>query len=551
MRRPEYTAGACLLEDGGRLEQPYVLSMKNISKEYYGNRVLKGVNLEVKPGEIHALIGENGAGKSTLMNILFGMPVIFTTGGFEGEILMDGKPVSITDPNKAMREGIGMVHQEFMLIPDFSVTENIKVGREIGTQNALSYLGGPLLETMDWKTMSADARKALDSIGMQNIEDYAKVAGMPIGYQQFVEIAREIDKTGIRLLVFDEPTAVLTESEADRLLQIMRLISEKGIAIIFITHRLTEVMDVADSITILRDGEFVTRKEIKDTSVVEIAELMIGRKFDKLVDDSAQAQRHFTDDDISVKLVDYHVDMPGEQVKGMSVNIRRGEIFGFGGLAGQGKVGVINGMMGLFPARGDVIVNGKKLDLSKLGEALRHRMAFVSEDRRGVGLLLGESIERNIVFSAMQINDDYLRNLGLFKINDEKKTNTRAKEMIRTLDIRCTGAQQTAGSLSGGNQQKVCLARALTMVPEILVVAEPTRGIDIGAKKLVLDYIAKINRELGVTVIMISSELVELRSLCDRIAIVSEGNIFKIMKPTDPDAAFGLAMSGVKEEVLP
>jgi len=550
MRRPEYSAGAFLAEDGGRLEQSYVLSMKNISKEYYGNRVLKGVNLEVKPGEIHALIGENGAGKSTLMNILFGMPVIFNTGGFEGEILMEGKPVSITDPNKAMHEGIGMVHQEFMLIPDFSVTENIKVGREIGTQNALSYLGGPLLESMDWKTMSADARKALDSIGMQNIEDYAKVAGMPIGYQQFVEIAREIDKTGIRLLVFDEPTAVLTESEADRLLEIMRLISQKGIAIIFITHRLTEVMDVADSITILRDGEFVTRKEIKDTSVIEIAELMIGRKFDKLVDESAQAKRHITEDDVSVRLVNYHVEMPGEEVKNMSVDIRRGEIFGFGGLAGQGKVGVINGMMGLFPSRGDVIVNGHKLDLTKLGEALRHRMAFVSEDRRGVGLLLGESIERNIVFSAMQINDNYLRNLGLFKIIDERKSNAHAKEMIRTLDIRCTGPQQTAGSLSGGNQQKVCLARALTMVPEILVVAEPTRGIDIGAKKLVLDYIAKINRDLGVTVIMISSELVELRSLCDRIAIVSEGNIFRIMKPTDSDAAFGLAMSGVKEEVL-
>ncbi|MEA4812471.1 MAG: sugar ABC transporter ATP-binding protein [Anaerolineaceae bacterium] len=532
------------------MEQPYVLSMKNISKEYYGNRVLKGVNLEVKPGEIHALIGENGAGKSTLMNILFGMPVIHSTGGFGGEVQMAGKAVQISDPNKAMQEGIGMVHQEFMLIPAFTVTENIKVGREIGQQNPLSYLGGPLLETMDWQEMTKDSRKALDSIGMQNIEDYAKVAGMPIGYQQFVEIAREIDKTGIRLLVFDEPTAVLTESEADRLLEIMRIISNKGIAIIFITHRLTEVMDVADSITILRDGEFVTRKAIKDTSITEIAELMIGRKFDKLVDDQAEDPRKISEDDIAVKLVDYFVDMPGEQVKGMTVNIRRGEIFGFGGLAGQGKVGVINGMMGLYPARGEVTVNGNVLDLSKLGEALRHRMAFVSEDRRGVGLLLGESIERNIIFSAMQVNNDFLKNLGVLKILDQKKANEHTMEMIRTLDIRCTGPHQSAGSLSGGNQQKVCLARALTLVPEVLVVAEPTRGIDIGAKKLVLEYIAKINRELGVTVIMISSELVELRSLCDRIAIVSEGKIFRIMKPDDSDVAFGLAMSGVKEEVL-
>lgn len=531
------------------MENQYLLSMNNISKEYYGNRVLKNVNLNVKPGEIHALVGENGAGKSTLMNILFGMPVISSTGGFEGEVFLNGVKTSIDSPHSAMECGIGMVHQEFMLIPEFTVTENIKLGREIGEKSALSRIFGNLLDKLNWPQMSADARKALDSIGMMNIEEYTRVAGMPIGYKQFVEIAREIDKSGIKLLVFDEPTAVLTESEADRLLEIMRLIADKGIAIIFITHRLTEVMAVADSMTILRDGEFVARKDVSETSLGNIAELMIGRNVEKLVDDDLLGERKLSNETIALELRGYHVEMPGETVRGMNVQIREGEIFGFGGLAGQGKIGVANGIMGLYETEGEVLVFGKPLDLSKLGEALRNDLAFVSEDRRGVGLLLGESIERNITFSAMQVKDEFLKHFGPVKILDAHAADKHARELIKLLDIRCTGPSQAVGSLSGGNQQKVCLARALTMKPKILIVSEPTRGIDIGAKKLVLEYLAKINRELGTTIVMISSELVELRSLCDRIAIVSEGKVFSIMKPDDSDAAFGLAMAGVREEV--
>lgn len=531
------------------MDEKFLLSMNNISKDYYGNRVLKGVNLQVKPGEIHALVGENGAGKSTLMNILFGMPVIHNTGGFEGEIQINGEPTQIDSPHTAMNCGIGMVHQEFMLIPEFNVTENIKLGRELGEPTALSKLFGKSLDILNWKQMDSESRKSLDSIGMENIEEYVKVAGMPIGYKQFVEIAREIDKTGVKLLVFDEPTAVLTEGEADRLLEIMRLISEKGIAIIFITHRLTEVMAIADSMTILRDGEFVARQDVSDTSLARIAELMIGRQIDKLVDDSFLENRELSEDKIALEFKDWDVDMPGERVKGMNIKILEGEIFGFGGLAGQGKIGIANGIMGLFETRGDVIAFGKHLDLSKLGEALRNDIAFVSEDRRGVGLLLGESIERNITFSAMQIKDEFLKRIGPMKILDKAKADQHARDMIKLLDIRCTGTSQAVGSLSGGNQQKVCLARAITMKPKILIVSEPTRGIDIGAKKLVLEYLTKINREQGTTIVMISSELVELRSLCDRIAIVSEGKVFSVMKPDDSDAAFGLAMAGVREEV--
>jgi simple sugar transport system ATP-binding protein len=277
---------------------------------------------------------------------------------------------------------------------------------------------------------------------------------------------------------------------------------------------------------------------------------MIGRSIERQEDEDQINERKISDEKIALELRNFQVDMPGEMVKGIDVRIREGEIFGFGGLAGQGKIGIINGIMGLFETRGDIIVHGKKLDLSKLGEALRNDIAFVSEDRRGVGLLLGESIQLNIVFSAIQIKEEFLKKFAGLKFIDKTRAEQHTQEMIKLLDIRCTGPSQTSGSLSGGNQQKVCLARALTMNPNILIVSEPTRGIDIGAKKLVLDYLLKINREQGTTIIMISSELVELRSLCDRIGIVFEGGLFSIMDPDDPDSAYGLAMAGVREEVL-
>ena len=520
----------------------YVLNMQNIVKEYFGNRVLKGVTLQVRPGEIHALMGENGAGKSTLMNILFGMPVIHSTGGFEGTVEIGGSPAAIDSPLKAMQFGIGMVHQEFMLIPGFTVTENIKIGREITRPNLVSRIAGRSMETLDTEAMAKDAKKALNTIGLQ-IEEYTKVAGMPVGYLQFIEIAREIDKTGIQLLVLDEPTAVLTESEAGRLLEAMRVIAASGIAIIFITHRLDEVMAVADRMTILRDGEYVTTKDVKDTSTVEIAELMVGRKVERLVE-QRESPRVLQEQEIAMSLRDYAVDMPGERVKHLDLEVRKGEIFGIGGLAGQGKLGVPNGIMGLYPAAGEVSIMGRPIDLTRLGDALRHGAAFVSEDRRSVGLLLEESIETNIVFSSMQIKNQFLSKFGWIRLFRGKEARSYAQKMVEQLDIRCTSVKQAAGSLSGGNQQKVCLARALTLDPEVLFVAEPTRGIDIGAKKLVLDLLTRLNREKGTTIVMISSELVELRSICDRIAIIADGTLSQILSPDAPDADFGIAMSG-------
>ena len=291
----------------------YILEMRDISKKYGENAVLTGVSLKVKPGEIHALLGENGAGKSTLMNVLFGMPVIHETGGFGGEIYLDGEKTTIASPHDAMTKGIGMVHQEFMLLPGFTITENIKLNREISRPSAISRVFGKNLETLDMKAMSADARRALDNVGMA-IDEYTLVAGLPVGYMQFVEIAREIDKRGVKLLVFDEPTAVLTESEAAQLLKVMKDIAARGIAIIFITHRLDEVINAADGITILRDGKLVAECRTKDTDVTKLAEMMIGRKGESAFV-TAEPRKVRPDAPVALKLSHLAVDMPGETVK--------------------------------------------------------------------------------------------------------------------------------------------------------------------------------------------------------------------------------------------
>lgn len=520
----------------------YALQMKNIVKDYYGNRVLKGVDLEVKPGEIHALLGENGAGKSTLMNILFGMPVIHNTGGFEGTVSINGQTTHVTSPKEAMELGIGMVHQEFMLIPGFTLTENIKLNREITRQNIASFLfRNPNLKTLNKKAMAKDARNSLDRLGM-NIEEWVTVQGLPVGHMQFIEIAREIDKKGLKLLVFDEPTAVLTESEAQNLIDAMKRLASTGISILFITHRLEEVMQAADNVTILRDGELVASKAVSDTNVLELAELMVGREVE--VTQKTETNSSKDNNPVALSVKNLEVDMPGEEVRGIDLEIRKGEILGIGGLAGQGKIGIANGICGLYPSRGEVLLNGSPLKLNDTKYALENGLAFVSEDRRGVGLLLDSSIEDNIIITTMQIKGDYLKHFGPFSQSDQSSIRKHALKMIQDLDIRCTGPVQPTRRLSGGNQQKVCVARALTLEPDVLFVSEPTRGIDIGAKKLVLDLLTQLNNDLDMTIIVTSSELAELRAICDRIAIVTEGTIEGILTPDAPDRDFGLMMAG-------
>jgi len=522
-----------------------LMEFKNVSKTYSGNQVLKDISFDIKKGEIHALLGENGAGKSTLMNILFGMPVIHSTGGFEGSIVLEDKPLNIMSPFDAMALGIGMVHQEFMLIPGFTITENVKLNREISKDNMVnkitSTVFGKRMKTLDFKQMHKDTRAALDKLDM-GIEEFTMVGGLPIGYMQFVEIAREIDKTGLKVLVLDEPTAVLTESEAEHLLTAMRNLAASGIAIIFISHRLDEISKVADRVTILRDGELVITKDVKDTNVIEIAEYMVGRKVS--IDREHDIERDISDD-IFLSVKNLHVAMPSENVKGISFDVRKGEIFGIGGLAGQGKLGIANGIMGMYESLGEATMDGKPLNLNNTKQTLKGGVAFLSEDRKGVGLLLDEPIDANVVFTDMTVNNNFLLPFGLA---NKRAIRSHAKKMIKDLDIRCTSEKQHAGRLSGGNQQKVCVARALTQNPKMLFVSEPTRGIDIGAKKLILDLLLELSRE-GMTIIMTSSELAELCSICDRIAIICEGKMIGILPPDATPVEFGLMMSGIVNPV--
>lgn len=521
------------------MSSEYVLEMKGIGKEYFGNRVLNNIDIHVRPGEILALVGENGAGKSTLMNILFGMPVIHSTGGFEGEIRIHGEPVNISNPFEAMKMGIGMVHQEFMLIDGYDVAENIKLNRE----NVKKGPFGGRLALLDRAAMRRDAEKTLDDLGIGLAAD-ASVGGLPVGHKQFVEIARELDKKNIQLIVLDEPTAVLTEEEAHQFLECVRSVARQGIAFIFISHRLKEIKNYADRISILRDGALVGEYDAADISIVRISELMVGRPVD--IQRSERAQENHGDSVIRLK--NFSVDMPGEALHNVNLDIKRGEILGIGGLAGHGKAALANGVIGLYPTEGCVELEGEEIDTANTLDTLKKGIMYVSEDRRGVGLMLDSSIEQNITVASMRVFNHFTKRVGPLKFYAHKEGEKYAQQMIEKFDIRCTGPAQPVRRLSGGNQQKVCIARAISMNPKTLFVSEPTRGIDIGAKKKILDSLVEMNREQGMTIIITSSELAELRAVCDRIVIVTEGKIAGILKPDAKDYQFGLLMSGSRLE---
>ncbi len=530
-----------------------LLRLKGVTKDFAGTVVLEDVSFDLHKGEILGLVGENGAGKTTLMSILFGMPVIAATGGYGGSIQLDGAEVHFSSPFDALDAGIGMVHQEFSLIPGFTTTENIMLNRELAKDNPMVYLFGERMSILDRVAMKKRAGNAIQRLGV-DIDPDMKVSEMPVGHKQFTEIAREIDRDNVRLLVFDEPTAVLTESEADILLKAIKELAASGIAIIFISHRLHEVMHICDRVVTLRDGKTIRDVAVSETNVSDIAASMVGRTvtaehLKKQMELNA-AETETLPDDYVLDVKHLWVDMPGETVRDVSFKVRRGEIFGIGGLAGQGKLGIPNGIMGLYPAGGQAEFDGKKLDMEDAAAVLKEGLAFVSEDRRGVGLLLDESLDWNICFSAMQVKGEYLKPFfgGLFKLRDEKAMRANAEKYIDMLAIKCTGAKQKAKELSGGNQQKVCLAKAFSLGPKLLFVSEPTRGIDVGAKAIVLDTLRAYNREKGTTIVMVSSELEELRSVCDRVAIVAGGKVAGILPPREAPEKFALLMSGLSAE---
>lgn len=521
-----------------------LLRVVGVGKSYNENIVLKDINFTLEKGKILGLVGENGAGKSTLMNILFGMNVIAQTGGYEGDIYFDGKKINFTNPVDALNAGIGMVHQEFSLIPGFTVAENILLNMENTKSSIISKVFGKKLETINQAEISKNAREAIDILGV-SLDTDTLVSEIPVGYKQFIEIAREIKRDQVKLIILDEPTAVLTESEADILLQSMRRLANLGVSIIFISHRLREITTACDTMVVLRDGNVVVEVPTEGVDIRQIAKWMVGRDIDTVVKEEKLDMIVADEKDIILEAKNLWVDMPGESIRDLSLKVRKGEILGIGGLAGQGKLGFPNGVMGLFYSGGEITFEGESLPLNDTLEALKRGIAFVSEDRRGVGLLLDEPIDWNIAFNAMQVQDKFLKSfLGFVKFRDDKLMRNVAKEYIEQLEIRCTSEKQLVRNLSGGNQQKVCLAKAFAMNPKLLFVSEPTRGIDVGAKGLVLDALRKYNEENNTTIVIISSELEELRSISDRIAIITEGEIFGILPPETDITEFGLLMSG-------
>ena len=467
-----------------------LLEMRNIKKDFFGNQVLTDINITLGEGEVLGLCGENGAGKSTLMKILFGMNVIRETGGYEGDILLNGQKVAFETPFDALAAGIGMVHQEFSLIPGFTATENILLNREPKKRNVISEVFGDRLDTLDYNQMTGRAETSIEKMGF-HVDKNMVINEMPVGHKQFTEIARELSKDQLKLLILDEPTAVLTEKEAEALLDSIRAMSKNGIAVIFITHRLQEILSVCDKVVVMRDGFVVKDVPAKETNVNEISKWMVGRNVDTAASVEARDEK---DAKTIMSIRRLWVDMPGEIVRDVSLDVKEGEILGIGGLAGQGKLGIPNGIMGLYEAGGTVELDGKQIPLNSPRKCLDASLAFVSEDRRGVGLLLDETLEWNVAFPAMQVQNKFLKNYlgGLIKWRDEKAIREVTERYIDELAIKCTGSKQKAKELSGGNQQKICLAKAFALEPKFLFVSEPTRGIDVGAKALVLD--AQIGR---------------------------------------------------------
>lgn len=520
--------------------EEYMLQIKNLTKYFGQNRVLNSVNLSVKKGEIYGLVGANGSGKSTLMNILFGNAVIEETGGYSGEILFEGKPLQIRRTKDAVKHGIGMIHQEFMLIPEMSVAENIKLTRE-HTNTALSKVFGHDFSYIERRNDAEDAQKTMEQLGF-HIDCSYLVKNISVNAKQFVEIAREVNKKEVKFLILDEPTAVLNQEDAEKLLQVMRELAKRGTSILFCTHRLQEICAVCDAVTVIRDGEVVSNYRGEEMSVRKLANDMIG--YDVQTVERKKKQQN--EEDI-LEFKSFAVDMPGEALGGMDLKVHKGEILGLTSLSGHGKLAPGYGVMGMFPSAGEVLYKGKRVDVAKTGDVIRDGIFLLPDDRKNMGLLLEHSIRENIVFSGFYGKNSFQKKLfGNIRVRDHKAVDDYVKQQIEYLEIKCENMSQKTKELSGGNQQKVCIARATAVEPEVLFIMEPTRGVDIGAKEKILDTLVKLNEEKGTTIIVSSSELEELKRISDRIVVFCEGKISKILPPQAAEEEFALAYTGVE-----
>ena len=482
-----------------------ILEMRNITKEFPGVKALEEVKLKVKAGEIHALCGENGAGKSTLMKVLSG---VYPYGTYSGDILFQNEICEFKNIKQSEELGIVIIHQELALVPELTIAENLFLGNEIVNNGVIN-----------WNETFLRAKALLQKVGLKESPN-VKVSEIGVGKQQLVEIAKALSKD-VKLLILDEPTASLNEDDSENLLNLLLEFKKQGMSAIIISHKLNEIEKVADSITILRDGKTIETLDVKNDQVDEnrIIKGMVGRDLT-----NRYPERIPKIGEIVFEVKDWivyhpkHIDR--KVIDNVSITIRKGEIVGIAGLMGAGRTELAMSLFGRAYGKnitGNIVKNGKELKLKDVASAINNGLAYVSEDRKGDGLILMEDIKQNITLATL----DRISKRSVLNKNQEIKV---AEEYRQKFRIKTPSVFQKAGNLSGGNQQKIVLSKWVFSEPDILILDEPTRGIDVGSKYEIYTIINELVKE-GKSILMISSELPELLGMCDRIYVMNEGRI--------------------------
>ena len=473
------------------------IEMRGIDKSFGGNAVLKNAGFLLDDGEIHALMGENGAGKSTLMKILTG---VYTKDA--GQVIVDGKEVCYNNPQEAEKAGIVFIHQELNVLFDLTVEENMFLGKEIKKAFGIC----------DRKAMRKRVQEILDMLGV-DIDPAQRMDELSIGQQQMIEIAKAL-MVDAKVLIMDEPTAALTQSETEVLFKVVNSLRQKGVSIVYISHRMEEIFELCDRITILRDGTYIDTKRIADIDMNDIVKMMIGREIGE-----RYPVRNSKIGDVAFEVK--NLNCPGA-FENVSFEVRAGEVLGVSGLMGAGRTEIMQAIFGNMPnVTGQLLLDGKEIKNKNPQQAIQNGIGFITEDRKVEGLMLEESIMKNIS----------LANLGRISnggVINKKKEQELVNKGIEELRIRCFGPQHECNNLSGGNQQKVIFAKWIYTNPKVLILDEPTRGVDIGAKKEIYNIINELAAK-GVAIIMVSSELPEVLGMSDRVMVVREGEVRGIL----------------------
>jgi ABC-type sugar transport system ATPase subunit len=484
-----------------------LLEIDAVRKSFAGVQALRGVTFDVRRGEVHALVGENGAGKSTLMKILCG---VYPT--YEGEVRLDGKRLALHTPRDARNEGIAIIHQELNLVSDLTVAENIFLGREPRTR----------LGTLNRGRMEQETREILARLNTDLSPDLL-VGSLRVGEQQLVEAAKAL-APGARLLILDEPTSALSADEIEHLFTVIAALKREGVTLIYISHKFEEIFRISDRITVLRDGEFVTTLSTNETDTGELIRLMVGRNIQELFPEKDAPTIHGAPDEaLRIERLGLSPREPGDKrrvLRDISFRLPKGEIVGVAGLMGSGRTELLEtifGVHGRHSVQGRVFVGNRERQFRSPGEAIRAGLAFVTEDRKGQSLILNQSVRENITLAALA---RFLQ-AGFVRFRTE---NEAVLESIRDLRIKVLGPDVLVETLSGGNQQKVALAKCLLLKPDVLLLDEPTRGIDLGAKAEIYALIRRLAAQ-GTAILLASSEMPEILGLCDRILVLSEGRL--------------------------